>query len=279
MINIVKGPAPEKLESSNCRNRVELNVQNREFKGSYYNHKSVLRQLENIHHNKCSFCETKIRPVDTPQVEHYRPKNKLKNEDGHVGYYWLGHEWNNLLLACPACNKAKSSHFPIRGDRVVAPPLLPDGNLNRARCRPDVSPLSDERPLLLNPELDQQLDDHLQFYPDGSIEGLTERGRKSIKMCKLDRPSLELDRKKVLDDYINSLDEKFAAFALDIINEEGLAFFLQKTFEKIINEAIPQEKYTFFRRFAWNHFESFFVAQVEEARQDALRAAFQDFTE
>ncbi len=124
MIGIAKGSAPAKLESGNCRKRVEENVSNKEFKGSYYNHKTVLEPLEKIHYNKCSFCETYIRPVDTPQVEHYRPKNRLKDDPTHSGYYWLGHEWNNLLLACPACNKAKSSQFPLQGPRVTAPRIF-----------------------------------------------------------------------------------------------------------------------------------------------------------
>lgn len=274
MIRITKGNTPSKLESPRCRNRVEQNVQNQEFKGSYYNHKTVLQELENIHHGKCSFCETKIRPVDTPQVEHYRPKNQLKDDPAHTGYYWLGHEWNNLLLACPACNKAKSSYFPILGNRVTAPGLLPDGKLDRNRCQPDMPPLFEEQPLLINPEFDDP-EQHFRFHPDGRIEGLTIRGRESIKRCNLDRKSLDLDRKKVLDDYITELDEKFVGYMLGMLTDEDLEYFIKKTVQKIKMEVKAEMKYTFFRKYAFEQFEDFFVSQVEDARKDDLRHAYQ----
>lgn len=274
MIKIVKGNAPSKLESDNCRARVMENIRDRIFKGAYYNHKTVLKRLEAIHHNKCSFCETRIRPVDTPQVEHYRPKNSVKDDDDHPGYYWLGHEWNNLLLACPACNKAKLDNFPIQGDRVTAPELLSDGSLNRNRCRPDAPPLSNERPFLVNPAIENP-ELHFQFHPDGRIEGLSTRGQKSIKLCKLDRKSLDLDRKKVLDDYMTDLDEKFAGYTEGILTDEGLAYFVGKTVARIKREIKAELKYTLFRKYSFEHYEDFFVDRAEDTRKDDLRKAFQ----
>lgn len=274
MIRITKGNAPAKLESNNCRNRVETNVQNKEFKGSYYNDASVLAQLEEIHFGKCSFCETKIRPVDTPQVEHYRPKNQLKDDASHIGYYWLGHEWENLLLACPACNKAKSSKFPIEGVRVISPNILASGKLDRAFCKPNVSPLADEKPFLINPEIEDP-DPHFRFYPNGRIEGLSARGVESIKICNLNRDSLDLDRKKVIDDFLETLDTPFAGFVEGLIDAEALIFFITRAIERIKKAIRAESKYMLLRKYSFDHFEEFFVSQVEDARKDNLRQAFQ----
>jgi len=274
MISITKGNAPEKLESKNCRNRVADNVRDKIFKGSYYKHSSVLNALENAHHGKCAYCESKIRPVDTPQVEHYRPKNTLKNEIDHPGYYWLGHEWNNLLLACPACNKAKDSRFPIQGYRILAPELLPNGTLDRNQCKPDALPLSEELPLLINPEIDNP-EPHFQFHSDGRIAGLTDRGTESIKICKLNRNSLGLKRKGIIDDYLAHFNMIFLAFAENILDNKGLLFLVKQLVKKIKEEAIDQSGYTLFRKQAIQNFESFFVNQVEGARKDDMRRAFQ----
>lgn len=233
--------------------------------------------MEEIHHNKCSFCETYIRPVDTPQVEHYRPKNTLKDDPTHIGYYWLGHEWNNLLLACLACNKAKSSQFPIQGVRVTTPALLEDSKLDRSRCLPDAPPLSDESPFLINPEYENP-EPHFRFHTDGRMEGITVRGKKTIAICKLDRKSLDIDRKKILDTYMASLDEKFVGYAEGILTKEGLAYFLRKTLERIKKNVIPEMKYTLFRKYSYDHFEEFFVNQVEENQKENLRNAFRELS-
>ena len=58
-----------------------------------------------MQHHKCCYCEDYI--PDSGQgkhVEHFRPKSKFKE---------LTYDWNNLLLACAACNGAKLNEFPL----------------------------------------------------------------------------------------------------------------------------------------------------------------------
>ena len=121
---------------------------------------------------KCFYCESKGEAMLPLEVEHYRPKENVSTRDLplgqiHPGYYWLGNEWSNLLLACRACNGggAKGTRFPImnNGNRVVSGnPVDNQSRLNRRICRLDLAPLLAESPVILNPEFDTP-EDHLTF--------------------------------------------------------------------------------------------------------------------
>lgn len=92
-----------------------------------------------MHHGKCCFCERKRDKAREPDVEHYRPKCGVAEDNTHTGYWWLAYEWDNLLWSCKACNEdKKGTHFPIRGRRV----------------RNEGGNLAGEDPLLLNPAVD-----------------------------------------------------------------------------------------------------------------------------
>ncbi len=140
--------------------------------------RKLLPFLERVFHNKCAYCESK-NPGKL-EVEHYRPKSEVKDENGkkvgHPGYYWLAYNWENLLLACPWCNGrgAKSSRFPIKGER--------------AKSKEDDLDL--EEPLLLNPYKDEGFSKHITFGAKGIIVGKSEKGRKTIDICKLNREHL-----------------------------------------------------------------------------------------
>ena len=155
------------------------------FSTHYYAHDSVKRKLREIYRDKCTYCESRISAGASWRVEHYRPKNKLKDDVGHTGYYWLGYEWSNLLLSCETCNGKKSNQFPIQGTRVERP------QEDRTEWRADSESFKAEKPLLLNPELDNP-EEHLVFLPDGDIKekGKSERGKKTIEICGLDREDL-----------------------------------------------------------------------------------------
>ena len=47
------------------------------------------------------------------QIEHYRPKGRLHENNEHCGYWWLAYTASNLLLACSHCNRKKSTKFPL----------------------------------------------------------------------------------------------------------------------------------------------------------------------
>ena len=78
-------------------------------------------------YGKCAYCEAPIRDYQHGDVEHFRPKAGVTDENGqpvclfdeqgqvqigadgepvkHPGYYWLAYEWTNLLPTCVKCNQ------------------------------------------------------------------------------------------------------------------------------------------------------------------------------
>ncbi|MEM7654971.1 MAG: hypothetical protein AAF399_02485 [Bacteroidota bacterium] len=277
MIKVKKGASPAVLTGTNCRAKVRENIQNQDFKGSYYNKPTVREALEVAHHGKCCYCEVKIRPVATPQVEHYRPKNTLKDDTSHAGYYWLGHEWENLLLACPTCNIAKNSWFPIAGNRVRSPRLQSDGDQVPLSLPHDQSPLLDEQALIINPEYDPNPSDHFTFEPEGTIQGETDQGKETIKRCKLDRDALTIARKQVVDDALRNLNVFFVGYIEGKIEKEGLKFLLSQWFEKLTEALQANFPYAAFRRFGFQQFERFYLGQVLPIQRPLLKAAYDHF--
>lgn len=95
--------------------------------------------LFKMHHGKCCFCERKRDKAREPDVEHYRPKCGVTEDQRHPGYWWFAYAWENLLWSCKSCNEDKKlNHFPISG----------------RRARSEGANLAAERPRLLNPAED-----------------------------------------------------------------------------------------------------------------------------
>lgn len=93
---------------------------------------------------KCWYCETNECRSDNP-IDHFRPKNKVAECDGHPGYWWLAFDWKNYRFSCTYCNSrrvevdtsgGKQDHFPI---------FFPPG---WNQCETDSNA---ERPMLLDP--------------------------------------------------------------------------------------------------------------------------------
>lgn len=70
---------------------------------------------------KCWYCEAEEIRSDTP-VDHFRPKNKVEEEQNHEGYWWLAFDWDNYRCACTYCNSrrtfkdsegGKACYFPL----------------------------------------------------------------------------------------------------------------------------------------------------------------------
>ncbi|WP_421523936.1 HNH endonuclease [Pseudomonas yamanorum] len=143
-----------------------------------YADESVRARLNEMFHRKCAYCESFLSVTSSMEVEHYRPKAGLNEDPQHLGYWWLGMAWENLLPSCIHCNQrrkqitprastrilglleeegeftafrtvttGKGTYFPIQGPRVTDP----------------TGDCAKEMPLLLNPCQDQP-QNHLTFY-------------------------------------------------------------------------------------------------------------------
>jgi hypothetical protein len=148
------------------------------FKFERYGEFDVRFALDQLFHEKCAYCESVYRAVDSRDVEHFRPKGGVAESPAHPGYWWLAASWTNLLPSCPACNQlrrqtlydpamtleefeaarrneaettsGKKNAFPVSGTNWV---MKENGRI------------ADEDPLLINP-CERNPADHLEFVFD-----------------------------------------------------------------------------------------------------------------
>ncbi|TDO05427.1 hypothetical protein [Sunxiuqinia elliptica] len=187
-----------------------------------YSSTIVKEKLDSIYHTKCAFCNQE--PKGSPlQVEHFRPKDGIKNE-AHPGYYWLGYEWTNLLYACGNCNTIKSNYFPLLdGVRRITAPLFVADLIDLASCHSFSSFIKSEKYVLVNPEVDNP-DQHFVYLPDGKIYHLTERGEYSITRYDLNRDELYVNgRKRLLDGIIEKFAKKLDRYQRDERNFKSVS--------------------------------------------------------
>jgi len=212
--------------------------------------KELKEQLIKANFGKCMYCEFQGIPADYYAAEHFRPKAEVTNDRCrvvHDGYYWLAYEWQNILLACTKCNSAhpdgemgshpgKANEFPISKTRVLAPGPDPDKWIDD---------LVAEEPLLLHPYFDKA-EDHFSLGKFGTLEGITKRGKATIKICDLNRPSLREARERSHREVLT----KFAETLQSYLNGNSLAgvwygekdqfstylnCFLMNYFEKVLH--------------------------------------------
>jgi uncharacterized protein (TIGR02646 family) len=59
----------------------------------------------------CAYCGIGINGLD---VEHFRPKGAIEDDEAHGGYWWLAYECSNYFLGCTVCNRyRKKTTFPL----------------------------------------------------------------------------------------------------------------------------------------------------------------------
>lgn len=250
------------------------------YKSGDYAPKSVKNKLEEIYNEKCGYCESKIKHAAALQVEHYRPKAKVVGDKIHQGYYWLGMEWSNLLLACPNCNNqgAKGNRFPIQGNRVYYPILnLLQPTLKRDSLLANNLPLIAERPLLLNPEL---CNPRIHFYFDENaiLYGKTDEGRETIDICKLNRKNLVGNRQEKQIILQNDFESILIGHRLNQFKNGGFEAFLRRTFKKLEDSMLPHNEYALWGWYMFTDFQKCFLAAIENpVEQQILLAAYKQY--
>lgn len=275
---------PPVLQEQRCRNLIAETLTQQgghDFKTDMYGHPKVREALDLIYKSKCAFCETDTSAGATMQVEHYRPKAKVtaKGKPNELGYYWLGYEWSNLLLACGSCNRRKSTQFPIRGQRIVGHPLpLLNNELDRSLCLITHNQLVDEQPLLINPEVDSDPMQHFEFTGSGEINGLTEAGQITIRVCYLDRPALTAKRMKyVYNRIFNKLLKYMERYQDGRITIQKLQNHLETTIEDLVDYASDEtNQYIEFALTCLNQFDRFFIQKFPNpVHQQLIRQTYQ----
>lgn len=188
---------------------------------SIYSEKSVRKILLKMFNGKCAYCESKITAIYNGDIEHFRPKGKIKEANPtKPGYFWLASEWENLLFACPFCNQTNTHEFK-NGDNIEETVL---GKLDQFPLATETHrlkythgliyftdsatykqafDLEESERLLLNPCKDENIEKYFKFDDDGAIisnDGLTdfeeEKAQISIFTYALHRLPLAIAREE-----------------------------------------------------------------------------------
>jgi hypothetical protein len=106
------------------------------YKGAF--REALLREFN----GKCAYCDRELSAQLKGDVEHLRPKGRVKDLNGnyvmrksnpkvrHPGYWWLAYEWSNLVVVCKECNtRYKGDKFIVEGDYVEEPGPLDESLL------------------------------------------------------------------------------------------------------------------------------------------------------
>ena len=241
------------------------------FNSSLYGSDVIKDKLLDFFHGKCGYCEDfmgnrriKGKPDWDWEIEHYRPKANVLEDPLHGGYYWLAYECTNFLIVCSICNgfRRKGSKFPIATGaiRLTGVHFIENDNLKTEVCS-ILNPIFEtEEPLLINPVIDKPKD-FIEFFPDGTVKGKNERGEKSIEVYGLDRQTLSIMRKGIVDNIKKSI-----ALVLEIAIESGHSVerAIKIAINRHINELVietesPKTRFIAFRYAILNHFDSFII--------------------
>lgn len=229
----------------------------------------VRETLKKIYHNKCAYCEIKEYK---PEIEHYRPKKEVAGLKNHPGYYWLCYEWTNLIPACRYCNTegGKGNKFPVRGKRVSKPEFYSNGRLNKNKCKAGKSPLKDELPYLLHPEVDSPEVCFL-FRKNGRIVGKdnNNQGRETIKICNLNRQNLLYRRQKIVDNIKERIKDALAVYFEVNESESHLRSTLKLIFKRLEEAADPEKEFSLMSRYCFEHFDEMITPLLATAAQRA----------
>lgn len=281
MIKVIKDykSIPTALTKKGCYSKVKRSITALDgniYDGYYYKDVTVTTQLNTIYNHKCAYCESFSDHVAPLHVEHYRPKAKVTEDSNHKGYYWLGCEWSNLLLACSKCNGkgAKGNFFPILGTRVLHDtPFNHLGKFNRINLFADSLLLTKEQPLLLNPELDSP-EQCLTFRHLGHLEGLSLKGRKSISTYRLNRNALLLRRQDIVNKYVGQLKRILAKAKQGDYKSDGYINTLRELFEEIEYTNIKTQEYILWRWHIFNNFSDCVLSRISVAYRQHIGKAF-----
>ena len=190
------------------------------FEFKQYKSPDVKLALKNLFNGKCAYCETRLS--GDSEVEHFRPKGEVTEDQSHAGYWWLAHTWANILPSCIHCNQkrrqhlittqttldefkslmqkapdksyGKGNHFPISGVRVT--------------CDKDM--LTAEKHHLLDPTQDNP-DDYLVWsslnhlsviLPKMDNDWVKQRALDTINIFALNRLPLVQERTMLMDELL-----------------------------------------------------------------------------
>lgn len=261
---------PQTLIDNGIIGRILLTkrVDKNDYKGK---NKDVKNSLLTKFHHCCAFCERRIG--DYAPIEHFRPKHEITGVNTE-GYYWLGVEWSNLVIACSDCNSSyKKNNFPILGLGKTLPQYT---DLNDFFSKINIELLQDEQPLLLHPVLDNP-DDYLFFEENGTVSAINNalKGSESIRFYGLSQPTKRIilikDRKEIVDRVKNKLYH----FVENYRDDESFYVHIENLIVTLIVDSQKNYPHSAVRRSCLSNFKPFFIDKFEGIDKQRLELAYQ----
>lgn len=212
------------------RNNYENNVKKTKVKFTFavYKDTELAAAMEAAMGRKCAYCESDFAHVMPKDIEHYRPKSEITSGDTTLqpGYYWLAGEWENLLVSCADCNRARNHEVPdqpkkIKLGKETQFPLSDEQR--RVRARGPLDPEDTVR-LLLNPCVDEPAD-HLTFDEKGLIHARPDANGNESMLGTTSIAVYALQRKELVEkrlETVNSFRHEFQQLAYLVANHNTL---------------------------------------------------------
>lgn len=237
MIKIARHPEPAKLATTRTSQLIALRSLGRDpTSNDIEGYRIVAEELWKAQHHKCCYCEIRI-PKGYNDVEHYRPKAVADRTPGCSethGYWWLAFTWDNLLFACPDCNRShKNTKFPLDYScQPLMPEELPPGN---------------EIPLLIDPCSAVNPVEHIEFVYQSIGPASTPStwwarprngsiiGNETINVCGLNRADL----REIREDHYSTVILKHS-YAIESAIIEADTPRIQREFNRAIELLNPR---------------------------------------
>lgn len=197
---------------------------------------------------KCWYCETQDTRSDNA-IDHFRPKGKVAECDGHEGYWWLAFDWRNFRYSCTFCNSrrkdrstgdsgGKQDHFPLLDEsgRVVGP----DQDLkNEKPCLLD--PLSPTDPRLLWFDEDGSA---VPRYSPGTADRLRKRAEVSIELYHLNHTRIREKRKLLANDIARNVRKADRYFNDYESGDPSAEDMIEAVFEQLVKAVSEKSEYS-----------------------------------
>jgi hypothetical protein len=198
--------------------------------------------LAGTSHGKCWYCESRDTRSDAA-VDHFRPKNAVKECPEHEGYWWLAFDLQNYRYCCTYCNSTrldrsrggkggKQTHFPL---------LNPE---NRVFEEGDCS---GERPVLLDPTV--AADAILLYFREDGVPVPRYSGQKhhraerSIEIYHLHHTEL-IERRLETLNRAQELINLGRAYYLDWVNDADPALAFELVIKQLQQLCAPEAEYS-----------------------------------
>lgn len=134
------------------------------FSNEWWRDDGIRSALIALSIDKCWYCETRV-DGNNPDVDHWRPKARVRGVSTHQGYWWLAYEPFNLRISCRYCNSSSRRRHGLPRPTKMDHFRLVD---EAARVFHPSASCEQEKPLLLDPTVaaDCAL---LAFTSDGRV--------------------------------------------------------------------------------------------------------------